>query len=776
MNQFSNLGFDERNHRSTDIRFSVVINTDNRLSYLKKTLAGLQYIRNVDFEVCVVSGPTSDGTKEFLAEFGNGIKVAHCPRRILSMSRNIGIAMSGGDVVCFIDDDSVPEPEWLSDLAVAYADDEVGAAGGFVYDNTGVRFQAQYVTTNRYGYPCAWIRPNPHMNFPFSVDYPHLLGTNCSFRKSALLEIGGFDEEFEYFLDETDVCCRINDAGYRIAQLPNAFVHHKYAPSTDRDDNKVVRSWYPLIKNRIYFGMRNGSGHHRKREIIDAGRVDARVWERAVLDGARLGIYSEAEVARFYDEMARAIEDGQARAAEPPKMLSAKTIAEYGMPFRSYSTLRPEVERFVICLVTQDYPPGQNGGIARNMSQLARSLAADGHHVHVLTRARGPATVDFEEGVWVHRVEIRHHPAPIPSPIAPHKVPAHIWSYGQTMLDQVRAIDARHKVDVVYSPLWDCEPIAFILDGRFPLIVALQTTMEFWLESQPLRAADTNWLKEFGFPILAMEEMILDRATMLHANSRAIVADIRHKYEAQLPEEKLFHSPHGMEDWAAGVEPSVREAEEVKLLFVGRLESRKGIDILLDAAPKILAQFPNAVLDIVGDHTIPRPQGSTYRDAFRKRRLPRGVAERIRFHGRVEEDELRQFYRDCDIFVAPSRYESFGLVFLEAMVFGKPVIAGNAGGGPEVVTHGRSGLLVEPGDAASLRDALRMLLADPELRERMGNEARREYEARFTDRTMMRDFMEAIARLGTRPGNAEKEEAGPVIWFDDAGAATLDLE
>ena len=55
---------------------------------------------------------------------------------------------------------------------------------------------------------------------------PHLLGCNCSFRKSALIEIGGFDEEYEYFLDETDVIFRIVDAGYLVAQLPNAFVHH----------------------------------------------------------------------------------------------------------------------------------------------------------------------------------------------------------------------------------------------------------------------------------------------------------------------------------------------------------------------------------------------------------------------------------------------------------------------------------------------------------------------------------------------------------------------
>ena len=750
MNDIPKFDFDRTTEDAPGVSFSVVINTDNRLDYLKRTIDGLRYSKYANFEICVVAGPTPDGTREYLASIDAEVKVAHCPERILSMSRNIGIAMASADVVCFIDDDAVPEPEWLGDLAEAYRDEDVGAAGGFVYDNTGIKFQARYVTTNRLGYSTDWAGAAPHINFPYSLDYPHLLGTNCSFRRSALLEIGGFDEEYEYFLDETDVCCRINDAGYRIVQLPQAFVHHKYAPSHLRDERKIVRNWYPLIKNRVYFGLRNGRNHHSRREIVDAGMADVRGWERSVVAAEKLGDYTALEVERFYDEAARGLADGQARAAEAPKMLNDATRDAHRLDFKRFSVLRPETDRSTICFVTQDYPPGQNGGIARNVAQLAQSLAADGHQVHVLTKARGPGTVDFEDSVWVHRVEIRHYPAPHPSPIAPHAVPSHIWNYGQTMLDEVRAIDAKRKVDVVYCPLWDCEPLLFQLSGEFPLIVALQTTMRFWLESQPLKAADIEWMAEYGNPIIAMEELILGEARMMHANSKAIVRDIREKYALPLPDERLFYSPHGMADWSQGTKASARLTGGARMLFVGRLESRKGIDVVLQAAPEILAKYPDAVLDIVGDDTIPRSDGTTYKGEFLKRDLPQGIADRIRFHGRVEEDELRSFYRDCDLFVAPSRYESFGLVFLEAMVFGKPVIAGDAGGGPEVVTHGETGLLVAPGDAKALSDALDTLLADPKLRREMGIAARRDYEARFTDKAMVRDFLSVFAHMGIR--------------------------
>lgn len=737
------------------ISFSVVINTDNRLEYLKRTLEGLKFSKYRNFEVCVVAGPTPDGTREYLDTIKDQIKVAHCPERVLSMSRNIGIAMAAGDVVCFIDDDAVPEPEWLCELVPSYLDERVGGAGGFVYDHTGVSFQARYVTTNRLGYANTWDCAAPHLNFPFSYEIPHLLGTNCSFRRSALLKIGGFDEEFEYFLDETDVCFRIVDAGFKIDQVEGAYVHHKYAPSHMRDEKRVIKNWYPLIKNRLYFGRRIARLHHSADEILQAAIGDLRSWHHSVREANKKGVYSDADVERFEDQMARAFSDAEARAAEPAKLLNQDTINQHYAPLLHYPLKEAEQGRKTICLVTQDYPPGQNGGIARNMFHLARALAEFGHHVHVLTKARGPSTVDFEEGVWVHRIAIRHFPAPETSPVEPHKVPSHIWNYSETMLEEVDAINAKRKIDVIYSPLWDCEPLGFVLTERYPLIVALQTSMRFWLESQPLKAADEEWMSEFGNPIIAMEELILERAPMLHANSNAIVADIRKGYQATLDDDRLFHSPHGMEDWTQIIEPSKRDDDELRLLFVGRLESRKGIDTLLAVIPEILQRHPKAILDIVGDDTVPRPDGTTYKEEFLSQKPPKSILKRIRFHGRVEEKELIAFYRDCDIFVAPSKYESFGLVFLEAMVFGKPVIACAAGGAVEVVTDGKTGILIPPGDSAQLQAAMDHLIQNKTLCDQMGSAGRASFEARFTEKAMAEDFVRAFNSLHQK----YKEEA-----------------
>ena len=202
--------------------FSIVINTLNRGPVLQKALDSFRWLKYAgDFEIVVVNGPSTDNSEEVITSWRPHIRAGKCDVANLSVSRNVGICMAQGDIIAFIDDDAIPEPEWLTQLADAYRDPMVGAVGGLVYNHTGYDFQYKYCLVDRFGNADLSLPgPTPHLSFPKSGRFPHLLGCNSSFRRSALLEIGGFDEEYEYFLDETDVCLRIVDAGYIIAQLP----------------------------------------------------------------------------------------------------------------------------------------------------------------------------------------------------------------------------------------------------------------------------------------------------------------------------------------------------------------------------------------------------------------------------------------------------------------------------------------------------------------------------------------------------------------------------
>ncbi len=709
---------------------SIVVCTDGRPQSLAATLRGLRALHYPLFEIVVVSGPTADNAAA-LAVLPPGLaKIGTCPVRNLSAARNIGIALSAGDIVAFIDDDAVPEPDWLDDLVPAYANPEVGAAGGVVLDHTGTDFQARFVTTDRLGGAVAtWSRPAPEFNFPYSAAFPHLLGTNCSFRRTALLEVGGFDEEYEYFLDETDLCCRLIDAGWHITQLPGARVHHKPQPSAIRQSAKVLTSWFPIVKNKIYYGLVNNRGHHTVNDVIREANSLAQALLRNLNDAIESGQLTEDDRARFWPEVNQAFDVGFTRGLSGIRTFLAP--APPPPPLRNAARPTPAGGRRALCLVSREYPPGPVGGVGRYIHQLALALADLGHDVHVLTTGDGHDRIDFEDGAWVHRLLPSAEPPPA-------DIPAEIWAHAARMRDAALAINARTQLAGVYTPVWDCEGIALLRDGTLPVVVGLQTMLRFWLQSNQARLRDTRFADGFVKPMLTAEDEVLRTAPVLHAISAAIQHEIEALYATSLAA-RAHIAPLGLDDERdapAIAPPPPAQGTDQRLLFVGRLESRKGIDVLLGIAPALLARHPRLHIDIVGNDAIPGTDGTTPRARFDSDPAHAAIRARVAFHGQVPQPALRGFYRACDMFVAPSRFESFGLIFVEAMMFARAAIGCHAGGMPEVIAEGETGLLAEPGDPVSLSACISRLLDDPALRARMGQAGRTRYEHRFAPRPM----------------------------------------
>lgn len=174
------------------------------------------------------------------------------------------------------------------------------------------------------------------------------------------------------------------------------------------------------------------------------------------------------------------------------------------------------------------------------------------------------------------------------------------------------------------------------------------------------------------------------------------------------------------------------------LLTVARLsasERYKGVDTVIRAMPAIALARPDVAYVIIGDGG----------DRPRLERLVHetGVDSHVHFVGHIPEPDLVSAYRHCDIFVMPSRGEGFGVVFLEAMTFEKPVIAGDHGGAPEVVEDGVTGYLVSHADAAATADRVIRLLKDEVLNRRMGLAGRKRVEDHFT----FEHFRRRISRI-----------------------------
>jgi glycosyltransferase involved in cell wall biosynthesis len=190
--------------------------------------------------------------------------------------------------------------------------------------------------------------------------------------------------------------------------------------------------------------------------------------------------------------------------------------------------------------------------------------------------------------------------------------------------------------------------------------------------------------------------------------------------------------------------PADRNGDGRWLLSVARLdasERQKGIDHVIKAVHGLMGELPELRYRVVGYGTdLERLEGIA-KDL--------GIADRVDFAGLVDFPELADLYKSCEVFVLPSNQEGFGVVFLEAMAAGKPVIAARAGAVPEVVVDGQTGVLVDYGDETALEDAIARLLADSDLRQRLGSAGRDRYLQRFSFDRVMARFDELLGELIT---------------------------
>ena len=178
------------------------------------------------------------------------------------------------------------------------------------------------------------------------------------------------------------------------------------------------------------------------------------------------------------------------------------------------------------------------------------------------------------------------------------------------------------------------------------------------------------------------------------------------------------------------------DKNSVKIFFTGRLVYYKGVDVLLEAFSKV----SDCELFIAGEGDLDAQLKETAQDM--------GIADKVHFLGFLPEKELRQAYADCDIFVLPSvaRSEAFGIVQLEAMVYGKPVINTDLPSGvPYVSLDEKTGITVLPSDADALAKAIERLAADSELRERFGKAAAERVNSGFSEKNVINKLYKVLS-------------------------------
>jgi len=349
-----------------------------------------------------------------------------------------------------------------------------------------------------------------------------------------------------------------------------------------------------------------------------------------------------------------------------------------------------------ICMLTWEFPPRIVGGIARHCLGLAKALVKENHEVHVVT-LDFPGAPEFEEmdGVKVHRVKIElGHPNFI------------TWTFifNHFMEKRVALLNRDVNFDIIHIHDWLTAPVGITskLYLSKPLISTVHSTEVG--RAQGLHSPDSYLIDGLEW-------------WMTYEAERVIVTSNSMKWEIQghfhLPPEKIDVIPNAIDvtKYQRNVDrESVKrrygvEPYEKLVLFIGRLVPQKGVEYLIRAVPLILQHNNVAKFIITGDGWSRNYLESLARST--------GCSDRIRFLGFVSDSELVELTMSADALVIPSIYEPFGIVALEGMAAGVPVVAVNVGGLAEIVEHDRTGVLVYPRNPESIAWGVNRVLSDP---------------------------------------------------------------
>ena len=250
------------------IPVSVIVVSRGRPGPLGLCLTGLGQLCYDNYELVVVADPAGSETVSALG-LAHRIKSVAFDLANISAARNLGINAAAGEIIAFCDDDAVPEPTWLSHLVAGFADPAIAAAGGYVRGRNGISFQWQGNRFDRFGnqFP---LKPVPNETLAISGNAEFGVkteGTNCAYRADTLRALGGFDESFCYYLDETDLNYRLGLAGWKTALVPKAEVHHRFAANDTRNRQRAPKDLFQIGASKAYFCKKHANSSDLKAEL-----------------------------------------------------------------------------------------------------------------------------------------------------------------------------------------------------------------------------------------------------------------------------------------------------------------------------------------------------------------------------------------------------------------------------------------------------------------------------------------------------------------------------
>lgn len=406
-----------------------------------------------------------------------------------------------------------------------------------------------------------------------------------------------------------------------------------------------------------------------------------------------------------------------------------------------------------VLMLTSSYPKFRGDTTAPFIESIATHIAARGVETHViLPEHRELRRGEVEDGVHFH-----------PYRYAPGSKWT-LWGYAEALRADVKLkrgvyalaplalgssfqkmmqLTAREKFDVLHAHwvLPNAPAAALVARLRqLPLVISMHGSDVFMAEKNKTFRAAARWCFHRAAWLTACSDELMQRALALGAD-----------------ENKTELIPYGADTKAFHVHPDDAQRvrvrlglrkDEVMILAVGRMVYKKGFEFLVGAMPQILRGAPNARLVLVGYGDL-RAELEAHAHAL-------GLNGHITFAGRVPRQEIPAYFAACDIVSVPSVRDAAGNVdglpnvVLEGMAAGKPIVASNIAGFPDVIGDGESGLLVPEKDSPALADAVVRLAHDARLREMLGAQAREKIHSQLNWENVARRFIRVYENVAQK--------------------------
>ncbi len=381
-----------------------------------------------------------------------------------------------------------------------------------------------------------------------------------------------------------------------------------------------------------------------------------------------------------------------------------------------------------VLMLSWEWPPHMVGGLGKHVVELLPELVDEDVEVHLVTpRFKGDSHDDalISAATGQPAVNGSHFYRVDPFP---YQVGNFYANTAQTnvMLEAAcqQIIDAVGPFDLIHAHDWlvAFAAVAVKHSRHLPLLSTIHAT--------EMGRNRGHLYEEMQRDIHMAEWRLVFESWRVIACSNYMAGEVRDYFGA--PPEKIDIVPNGVDprpfDRLNGQDlrsfrSGLARPEQKIVFYVGRLVWEKGLQVLVDAAPQIVAQYPNVRFVIAG--------GGDFRFELAERARQKGVGEWFLFPGRISDDDRDRLYKVADCAVFPSLYEPFGIVALEAMAAGTPVVTTDTGGLAEVINLHENGLKVHPDDPASLAWGILHTLQHPDWSQSRAVQARKDVDALY---------------------------------------------